>query len=377
MASFYLQTLRSFQEELEKDAGALDLARRAGGYLARQGTTAGAGAAFGGISGAGLGGLVGGIKSYREAKEQGGTGGDAARAALMGGLGGLQTGAMVGAGLGGAAGLAGGARARGLVRNLSGREGATGAISRFGERQAHGLTGALPENMTRPEAMAAMRMGSHQTRGALQAAEGRMLHSLQGGSAKDFKKFKAETENLKKTLGHQEALEGMGATSLPGYLKSLASRDAGKVLKHGLGEGWHSQGTGLTGAAGRAVTFGLPAYAVGKAAFGEDDPEMGRGQRIGQALGGATLGLAGPMPMIGQGVLTGLMAKGTESAGRGVDYLRNRVGKKDLTDTLGAKGALKSSLKPFTPATGPEPEEGTVSPQGVEHQYGNDLRAMT
>ena len=87
--------------------------------------------------------------------------------AATGGL----TGAAVGAGLGGAAGLAGGASTRGLVSQLRGRKGALGGVSRLGERQMHGMTGALPPEMNRQQAMKALRMGSVPKREIVEKAQ--------------------------------------------------------------------------------------------------------------------------------------------------------------------------------------------------------------
>jgi len=383
MPRFNAQTLLAFQDELEKDAaGVLDLARRAGGYLARQGTTAGSGAALGGIAGAGMGAIGGGVGAYRQAREEGAGGGDAARAALSGTLGGVGKGLAAGAALGGAAGLAGGGAARGLVRRMSGGQGALSSVSRFGERQMHGLTGALPAGMGRAEGLKAMGMGSSQGLESLRAAEegAKKFKGLKPADIADkatrkaAKKALGKEETAGKVYGHQKALEEMGATSVPGYLKAMATGNAGQVLKHSLGESWHGAGGGLGGWAQRGATFGLPAYMAGRAAMGPDDETMGRGQRAGQALGMAAMGLTGGVPIIGSMALSGLMGKVPEVAGKGVDALRNRAGKKGLEEHWQMSKRIPKDV--FVPRA-PEGEEGAASSQGVEHQYGSELRAMT
>lgn len=354
------QMMLAFQDEMEKQAISLSglggLARRGGRYLANQATTAGGGMALGGAAGAGIGTAAGGVSGYRQARQEGATRGQALMSGLSGGLGGASKGVMIGAGVGGVAGMAGGARARGLIRGLSGREtGALGKVSRFGERQMHSLTGALPEGMTREQAMRHMRMGSHAKKQMLDQAEAAFKPYESFHTSRLDKaglKAKKNLEGAQKAMESQEWLERQGATSLPGYIKSMA-KDPRETLRHAAREGWYGSGGGMMGAAGKALTIGFPAYGVGKALVGpEEENGMTRGQRIGQALGGAAFGLTGAVPLLGQSILIGGMTKGLESAGKGVDVLRGKRGKKKLTENFQAgrfnidEGGPELSLPP-------------------------------
>jgi len=381
MARINEQTMLAFQDEFEKQAislgGLVGAARSAGGYLSRQATSAGAGAALGGAGGAGLGALAGGVKEYHRARQEGATGREALRGAMGGALQGGMTGAALGAGVGGAAGLAGGARARGLVSQLRGGQGALSSVSRFGERQMHGLTGALPPGMSQQQAMKALDMGSVARARALKAAEGeasafRAL-GAKGEKAPGVKRLAekayAKEESAQKALQAQKKLESLGATNVPGYLKALATKP-GQTLKAGLSESWHGAGPGPMGWLSRGVTFGLPAVGVGQALAGpeRDEDGAGRGQRVGQALGGLAFGVTGGVPMLGQMALTGLGTKGLEAAGKGVDRLRGKRGGKEISLTKD----WKTGRTDFLPHV-PEPEESDVSAQGLERVYGGGL----
>lgn len=370
------QMLLSFQDEFEKQAfslgGLWGAARGAGRYLSRQATTAGSGAALGGLGGAGLGAAAGGTRGYLKAREEGAEGGEAARAALGGALKGGVTGAAVGAGLGGAAGLAGAGRARQLVGQLRKSKGTLGGISRFGERQMHGLTGALPEGMNQAQAMKALEMGSVAKKKALEAAtreaasfrgigpEGMKAPGVRGLAEKASKK----EEYARKAFEHQKELERLKATSVPGFFKALATKP-GQTLRAGLGESWYGAGTGPMGWGMRGVTFGLPAVGVGQALAGpEEGPEgAGRAQRVGQALGGLTFGLTGGLPLLGQMAVTGLGSKTLETMGRGADVARGKAGR-----GVGFKPKdWKTGRSQFLPeGLGPELEQADISTAGLQ-----------
>lgn len=371
MAKITEQMMLSFSEEMEKTAiswgGVTGAVRRAGGYLSRQGTTAGSGAVLGAAGGAGLGAAAGGVRGYRRAKEEGG---DALLGTVGGAFGGAGTGAAIGAGLGGAAGLAGGARARGLVANLRGKQNILGKASRVGERQAHGLTGALPEGMNHAQAMKALDMGSAPKAGALADAAGAAkkyrsigAEGLEAPGVKRLaeKAYKKE-EYAREALKHQRKLDSLGATSVPGFAKALVKKP-GETLRAGLGENWYGSGPGALGWGMRGVTFGLPAVGVGQALTGPDEgPEgAGRAQRVGSALGGLAFGVTGGVPMLGQMALTGLGTKGLELAGKGVDVARGTKGKK-----VGFEAKdWKTGLADFVPP-GPEGEQVDISTLGLE-----------
>lgn len=369
MARITEQMMLSFSEEMEKTAiswgGITGAARKAGGYLSRQGTTAGSGAILGAAGGAGVGAAAGGVRGYRKAKEEGG---DALLGTVGGVLGGAGTGAAVGAGLGGAAGLAGGARARGVVANLRGKQNILGKASRVGERQAHGLTGALPEGMDHAQAMKALNMGSAPKVTALDDAAGaaKKFRSIgaEGLEAPGVKRLAGKAykkeEYAQKALEYQQKLDSLGATSVPGFAKALVKKP-GETLKAGLGENWYGSGPGALGWGMRGLTYGLPAVGVGQALTGpgEGPDGPGRAQQVGSALGGLAFGVTGGVPMLGQMALTGLGTKGLEVAGKGIDAARGVRSKKV---GFGAED-WKTGLGDFIPP-GPEGQQVNISSLG-------------
>jgi hypothetical protein len=357
MANITPEMLLSFQDELEKQAvDVRGLARGARALLARQGTTAGSGAALGGAAGGLLGLGAGGAKKYREARQQGATSGEALRAGLGGAARGAATGAALGAGAGGLAGLAGGGRARALAGKLRGKEGPLSSVSRFGERQVHGLTGYVPHTGAGSvvggqgsAAVRAMRGGAHAAEKELAGAT-KHLKDIQAGGyepgmvGKGLKRLGVDMEGraLKGAeKGRERALKGlqaatkseeMGLTSLPGYAKALVGKGkyvggakagqkvkALEALKAGVGEQWHASGP-----AGKALTFGLPAASVASEALRPSQPgEEGKGARMGKAMGSFAYGLA-PISLLGVSALgSGLSAAGG-AAGKGIDYAAGR-----------------------------------------------------
>lgn len=353
MANITPEMMLSFQDELEKEAvDVRGLARGARALLARQGTTAGSGAALGGAAGGILGAGVGGVKKYREARQQGATSGQALTAGLGGAGKGALTGAALGAGAGGVAGLAGGARASSLAGKLRGKDGVLGATSRFGERQVHGLTGYVPQGYSQgSEAVRAIRGGAHGAEKQLAGAT-KHLKDVQAGGAKPglvgkglkglgvdvegraLKGAKKGKERALKSLQASTEAEEMGLTSLPGYAKALVGKGkyvggakAGEkvkaldALKVGVGEQWHSGGP-----ATKALTFGFPTAAVASEALRPSEVgEEGKATRVGKSLGNFAYGMA-PISLLGVSALgSGLSAAGG-LAGKGIDYASSRRG---------------------------------------------------
>ena len=336
MPSLTPQIMLAFQDELEKQGiNLMQMGRSARGLLARQGTAVGSGVALGGLAGGGLGAVGGGGAGYLKARQGGATRGEAARSALGGALEGAKGGAQIGALAGGAGGLAGGAKARGLVSKLRGKGGATGAISRFGERQVHGLTGYVPHDAagkmvggSHTKALRSMKGGAHDAVNRMKGLEKTFKETPSGpareAAAKKLMSAQKHVEYAKKT-------EDMGITSLPGYLKALGGKGkyvggakAGKdikkldALKAGVGEQWHGTGGGAGGAAMKGLIFGLPAAgAVAEAVRPSEAGEEGRFARTGRALGGLAYGM-GPLPLAGMHALSKGMEGGGALVGKGL-----------------------------------------------------------
>lgn len=295
------ELMAGFYAELEKIAFSAATSRVLGGV----GTGLGAGA----LLGAGVGAAAGGVHNYRAARQQGASIGQAAASGLGGAASGASTGALGGAVLGAAGmGAAGGlGKGTGLVRRLTASNSALGSGARFGQRQVHSLTGWAPEG------------GIRSIRGGAYAAEERLAKAK---GLRDPKELAAATK------GHEAATkaEAMGLTSLPGYGKALLNKEtgglvnnAGKVLKTGLSEQWHSGGS-----VNKALMFGVPTLSVASELAHKSQPGgPGRLERAGKHLGEFGMAL-GPIPVAGQMVAgAGLSAAGSR-IGRVADKIRRR-----------------------------------------------------
>lgn len=318
MDSYTLCMMESFQDELEKRAvNTAGLLGRAGSFLKGQAGAAGAGLGVGAASGGLLGAGVQGVRGYQQAKEQGATTGQA----LMGGVGGAVsgglTGAAIGGGLGGVAGLAGGARARGVADKLVQSKNPLGATARFGQRQLHSVTGyadhRTPEGLKQ---LNDMRAGSWGAKQRMEAAQ-KNLAAVQGKSGVDpaaLQKAQQEASKAGVGLAAAEKAQGMGLTSLPGYLKSLAHRPI-DTIRAGAAEQWHGSGLG-----GKFLFAGVPALgAAGEALTPSEEGGPGKVERTSKALlGGLAFGAA-PIPLAGMSLL-GMGAERLGGiAGAGVD----------------------------------------------------------
>lgn len=323
MNDYRYAMMLSLQDELEKKAIGLPAAStvkigaamektavsvgptlgRVGSFLRQQAGAAGAGMGVGALGGGLVGAGVQGVRGYQQAKEQGATGREALLEGAAKGLKGAGTGAAIGAGLGGAAGLAGGSKARELASRAVQGGNPVAAASRFGQRQLHSVTGYA--NASTPEGLAqlrSMRAGAYGAKGRADAARQVMRNMRQQGNAdpKAVRKAALELQKAQRGLRAAETAEGMGLTSLPGYLKSLATNPAA-TLRAGMAEQWH--GSGLTG---KAMVTGLPAMSVaGELASSTQEGGPGKMERAGKAALGSLAYGAAPMPIVGMSALAG------------------------------------------------------------------------
>jgi len=308
MSRTFENALPSFAQELEKLS--------AGGFLpslARRALSAGSTAALGGAGGGALGGAVGAYRGARQAQEDGGS-------ALRGGLGGAMQGAAFGATAGAALGGAGGALAgqagANLAKSYAARKGTVGALSRFGQRQVHSLTGALPEGF-------ANRSGAIRSIGAGGADVAERLkdvgEKLVGAAGKKRSSLLKKQQGLGRALQGATAAEEAGMTSIPGLFgammkpKQLASGVTGAAKQQ-----WHGAG----GVSGKATAAGVPLALVGGEAARGGEP--GEGSRAERSLG--MLGDSLPYAMLPMAT-GGAMALGA-LAGKGGRALGRRVGGK-------------------------------------------------
>jgi hypothetical protein len=241
--------------------------------------------AVGGAGGAGAGALIGGARGYRKAKEEGQSG---VAGALRGGVQGAVVGGTLGAAGGAAAGMAGGGRAQSLVRGLSGQEGATGAVSRFGERQVHSMTGAMPAGGLRA-------IGASPKDSAYKAWKAAKDTAL-AGAGKESAGLSGVSDktvgSLRKAFGHAKATEELGMTSLPGAAKAFATSPV-QALKAGVGREWHGNPT----VGGKLMAVGLPGALVvndAVAGGGEDGSTVA-------SRGLASAGMAAPFSLTPMG----------------------------------------------------------------------------
>ena len=338
--------LTAFRNWLPKEAASFgQLVARHGSLLKNVGALAGAGGMVGALGGAGYGASQG----YTEAREQGHGVGSSLLGALAHAPGSAAKGALLGAGVGAGAGAVGG-----KVLNpewLTKGEGMLGAGARFGQRQVHALTGVLS-----PAELEAARGGAFGARRNYEAATKKLESAWQkdpSAAGKDIDR----AGRAKRGLEAAENVQGMGLTSIPGYLGALKEHGAGKVLKAGIQDQVRNMHPGLA-----AMALGMPALGVARAAASKErDQGAGKGEEVGKNVGFALGGVAGAaMPVVGSAVVGETLGRAGGLMGRGIDRLRGRKGMNTPT-TLGPP--------PLEPAEAQHiPSERITSPAAAGQQ---------
>jgi hypothetical protein len=205
------------------------------------------GRAVGGLGGAGAvvgaaaNGLREGVNGYNEAREQGASGVTSGLNALSRGGSGAITGGVLGGALGGVGGAVGShfnAKGTQALVDKALKTPGLAAGARFGQRQVHGLTGWRP------------------------------------------------TEGLE-SIG-VNGIEGM--TSLPDVARGLKKDPIGTLRKGVTGQWKNSDRLGK-------VMMGLSAADLGYSVLGPEDPQRGRGERIGGSLAGLASHALTPLGM--------------------------------------------------------------------------------
>lgn len=308
-------TLCSFNEELlEKLSAGLKLLPG----LARRALSGGSAAALGGAGGATLGAGVGAAQGGVRAKREG-------RSVAGGALGGALSGAALGAGLGVGAGLAGGVVAgrRGAewAKTLAKRDDVVGQASRFGQRQAHSLTDALPEGFSsRSAAIRSLRGGGYDLEKQRQELVGGLLGaSNRTQRAALQRKLQRQQGGLGKAIEGATAAEEAGMTSVPGLFRAMADP---QKLKSGVTgavqQQWHGTGEGARGLASKGMMVGVPGMMVANEVSRESKPgERGRAAR---ALGAAAESVPYAMLPMGLAGAT-LLGGGAGAGGRAIGSL--------------------------------------------------------
>ena len=311
-----LVRMAAFQDELEKIAAPAAV-RALGQRLLHAGSGAGIGLMAGGALGAG----VGGTEGYQEARKGGATRGQALAGSVGKGLHGAMLGGTLGAAGGGlAAGLSGRAGAE-LAKRTTAMSGPVGAFSRFGQRQVHSLTGALPEGYGSGEgALRALRTGATQAEAAVPKAQQAMSAAWEATGEKAPGEVSRAAKHLYESnaaLRHARKAEELGMTSAPGFFKAMVTHPI-EATRAGIG-----QHPGMTG---KALMLGLPAAGVAGEALKPSAPsdDKSRLHRTLGAAGAATSMALGPMTLAG-----GMLASGASSAagnllGKGMDKVTRR-----------------------------------------------------
>jgi hypothetical protein len=333
MSEFDPITLRAFNEELEKLGAGLNLLPG----LARRALSGGSVAALGGAGGAALGGAVGAARGGAKARREG-------RSVLGGALGGGLGGAALGAGLGAGAGLIGGVAAgrRGAdwAKALAKRDDVVGQVSRFGQRQAHSVTGALPEGFrSRTNAIRSLRGGGYSQEKQLREL-GKKWQTAKGP---ERIKLQKQREGMKKALEGATAAEETGMTSVPGLFRAMADPEKFKRgITGAVKQQWHGTGTGIGGAVGKGMMVGFPGMMVAGEAVRPSDP--GEASRVSRVLGSAAEFAPYAVLPMGMAGAT-LVGSGAGTIGRGI-------------------GSLLPGGRRRPRDSGPEPEEaeGLASP---------------
>jgi hypothetical protein len=184
---------------------------------------------------------------------------------------------------------------------------AASAVKRFGQRQAHSLTGWTPKGFNNVKGIEEMGAGASSARKALTEAA-------------------SKPENKKALLRAQERVHAnekaqeLGLTSLPGTVKALANKE---TRSPALRAAWEQQMRGTTFGQ-KALTLGLPAAGLAAETLSPDDGR--KGERMGAGIAGTAAGmLTGGLPLAG-GTVAGLAAGyAGGKIGRGFDHVRAKL----------------------------------------------------
>jgi len=213
---------------------------------------------------------------------------------------------------------------------------ARGALSRFGMRELHGLTGFLPKG----ETLRSIRGGAYDAeRNAVQAS--RALHAarLSGG---DVAKAQDALGRAQRSASAARRAEDWGLTSIPGVAKAI--RDKG--LLPTVTRGAQAQFSGSS-AVNKALMVGLPALGVVQAARAPEEEGMSRGQALGHQ-GGQLLGglIGGALPFGAGFAVQEAAGRAGKTLGRAVDLARGHLGKPKKLDfrSYGPNPPMSSDL---------------------------------
>lgn len=256
--------------------------------LGHRALASGGGAALGGVGGAGLGALTGGVRGALGGDEDAPGG---LRGALRGALSGAGVGGALGLAAGGGAGALGGARAQKAVLGIGQRPGILGGVARFGQTQAHSLTGALPKGMSRHEGLKAI--------GASPAE--RIQRSMTEVLRKEGPQSK-KYQSLLKGHAYARQSEELGLTHVPGFFKSILTSPV-RTVKAGLKREWYGNPT----VGSKALAFGLPTAMVGGSAASKGEEGSTRTGRALGALGGVAGFAVAPMGVAGDLVSSSIL----------------------------------------------------------------------
>jgi hypothetical protein len=127
------------------------------------------------------------------------------------------------------------------------------------------------------------------------------------------KEFRAAKTGLRSS----EDATRMGLTSLPGYAAAIRREGPVKAISTGAKEQWHG-----TGAAGKALMFGLPAATAGKELVTKTEPGgPGKVERTLGRVGDLAYSL-GPIPISGQLALAGGVGAVGRQVSKGLNKMR-------------------------------------------------------
>ena len=245
-----------------------------------------------------MGGLYKGVKGYQAARAEGGSTGEAVGAGLTGALSGASTGAAVGGLAGGLSGAMGSALSPEKAEKLRAALTQRSSLARFGQRQVHGLTGAINSDGLR-----GLRMDSEQRAEALRSLKDKAKSTglYQGSDLQAIQRHGSEVSDATKSLAAARKAESMGLTSLPGIAHSMVHNGVGETVRGALGHQLHGTSTGNKLLAGGLTGMGVVSAAQGQ----EGDTGHDRAKRVGKAVAATGLGvMTGGLPII-PGMLAG------------------------------------------------------------------------
>lgn len=246
--------------------------------------------------------------------------------------------------------LAGGLGGAGLGALLP--SGARKAMSRFGMRELHGLTGYMPEG----ETLRSIHAGAYPAEVAEAQARRAAHKAYGGGSAKEIESAFGGLHRAQDALQAARGAEEWGLTNLPGVLRSMKAHGVLPTISRGA----KAQIAGVH-PLNKALMVGLPAAGVAQAALSKPPEGSGKGEALGYTGGQLAGGLAAGLMPFGAGqVFQEATGHAGRVLGKGVDIVAGKLYNKNAPSKFREYGPHPVEASDLTKGQGQSTPSETI-----------------